>query len=304
MAMEYRGLHAGNKPSVLWRPVNLEEAWQLKRRFGDAALYVAGGTWLRTRWEAELAALPEHVVSLESVAALRSLHLQPDGSLTIGSAVRMAELLKHESIQERFPLLRLAVAQIAAPSVRNQATVGGNVMSGTGDLLPALLASDAVLIVYDGRRIDRIPIADWVELPSRPGELLLVGVKLGPMPAGHAPFFHKIGRREQFTPAVLTTAGWFAMDAAGRVREVRLSAGASSMKPLRLRHAEAAARWGIPEQVAAAVHQAAEEEMPAFADDFASAAYRKLTAANLIAAELLRNGRKGGAGDAGEPRHL
>ncbi|WP_438445220.1 FAD binding domain-containing protein [Gorillibacterium sp. sgz5001074] len=296
MAMESERLSAGGKKTVLWRPNTLEEAWQCKRRFGEAALYVAGGTWLRTRWEAELAPMPEHVVSLESIAALRSLHLQRDGHLTVGSAVRMAELLKHEAVRFASPLLRMAAAKIAAPSVRNQATVGGNVMTGTGDLLPALLASDAVLMVYDGRRTDRIPVSDWLSLSFRPAELLLVGMKLPALPASAVPFFHKIGRRERFSPAVLTVSGWFQTGEGGRIDEVRLAAGGGSMRPLRLKRSEEVARWSHPDQAAPGVYLAVEAEMPDFSDDYAPAVYRKRTAANLTAAELYRLGRRGGDG--------
>jgi xanthine dehydrogenase C subunit len=292
MAIEPNDLFTGKKRTILLCPSTVEEAWSYKRRFGDAALYVAGGTWLRTRWEADLApSEPEYMISLENIATLRSLHLQQDGSLTIGAAVRVAQLIKHDAVKTYYPLMSMAAAQIAAPSIRNQATVGGNIMTGTGDLLPALLASEALLIVYDGRRTDRIPVADWVEMTAKPAELMLAGVKIYPMKESHHPFYHKIGRREQFTPAIVSAAGWFYTEGDGRISRIRLAAGGFAFRPLRLRKAELAALWGQPGEVASAVHKAVEGEMPEVTDDYAPAAFRRLAAANLIAAELVRAGR-------------
>lgn len=293
MAMEQERWSAGGKKTVLWRPSTLEEAWQCKRQYGETALYVAGGTWLRARWEAGLSPMPEHAVSLEGIAALRSLHLQQDGHLTVGSAVRMSELLMSEAVRLICPLLRMGAAKVAAPSVRNQATAGGNVMTGTGDLLPAMLSSDAVLMVYDGRRMDRIPAADWMALSVKPPELLLVGMKLPPMREGAVPFFHKIGRRELFTPSVLTVAGWLQPGAEGRIEELRLSAGGAAMRPLRLKRSEDALRWCVPAQAVSAAFRAVGEELPDISDDYASGSYRKATAGNLVAAELYRLGQRG-----------
>lgn len=302
MALESRNVNPGGKPTMLWRPSSLEEAWQLKRRYGNSALYVAGGTWLRTRWEGGLApAMPEHVISLENIASLRSLHLQQDGSLTVGSVVRMAEVLYSEAVKEAAPLLKQAAYQIAAPSVRNLATVGGNVMTGTGDLLPALLASEALFIVYDGRRMDRIPAADWLELALKPAELLLAGIKLQPLPKDSRPFFHKVGRREEFTPSILSAAGWYLLDERGRVADIRLAAGGAAMKPLRLKRAEKTALGLEREHAASELHRAVSVEYPDYTDDYASASYRKLAAANLIAAELLDNPGMGGESNAVEP---
>ncbi|MDF2921958.1 MAG: hypothetical protein K0R57_872 [Paenibacillaceae bacterium] len=299
MAMESHELHLGPGETTVWRPNSVEEAWQYKQRFGGSALYVAGGTWLRTRWEArQLPSPPDCIISLENIAGLRSLSFQQDRELTIGACVRLAELLSSGVIAESFPLIMLAAANIAAPSIRNQATIGGNVMSGVGDLLPALIAAEAEMLIYDGRRTDRIPVEDWVELKSRPEELLLTGLRLHAVAVKHRCFFHKIGRREQFTPSIITAAGWYHAEADGQIAKIRLAAGSSAMKPMRLRQAEIAALIGKPASLAADVHRAVRSELPELADDYASADYRKLAAANLIAAELLNNG---GGTDAAKP---
>src|SRR4029453_18082455 len=55
----------------------------------------------------------------------------PDGGLRIGASVRNSDLAANELVQSRYPLLSQAVCGGASGQLRNQATVGGNLLQRT-----------------------------------------------------------------------------------------------------------------------------------------------------------------------------
>ncbi|WP_127529753.1 FAD binding domain-containing protein [Paenibacillus kobensis] len=290
--MEWTGhsehLTAAVGMTQVWRPDTTEEAWRLKRQYGTFASYVAGGTWLRTRWESGSSVLPPYLISLDKIAPLQAIQQleseQEAVELRIGAAVTLAAIESHPLAGGAVPLLGKAVSAVAAPSVRRQATIGGNVMSRSGDLIPALLALDAVIVSYSQGQYERQPLAEWLAGDGGDCDKLTVGFELKQV--GGSCWFRKIGRRETFTPSVITIACAYRADStAGRLLDVRIAVGGAGMAPVRLYEAETAAESGAS---GASVYAAVRKGIPSVADDYASAAYRRMAAANVIAAELDR----------------
>jgi len=290
------------QPAV-WLPDSVEEALQLKKSWGDQAVLVAGGTWLRPRWENGLSPMPEHLISLERIAALGALTAEGDGGLRIGAALGLSALMCHPLLQLKGRLLVRACADIAAPSVRNLATLGGNVMTRTGDLLPALLVMDAQMSCTDGGAERTWPLAEWLQRSSfsppgpSPQELLLAIVL---PPAGAVDgFYVKVGRREAFTPSVVTVAGRLGLHSDGTIAALALAAGGGAAVPARFAELEAAAA-GQPmsKPLLNRLHADIMEQYQAATDDYADIPYRKMTAANLIVSELYKAWRHGGGMDA------
>ncbi|KAA9005503.1 molybdopterin dehydrogenase [Paenibacillus spiritus] len=275
------------------RPRSLHEACGLKRDLGSAAVYIAGGTLLRTQWENGTSALPATLIDLRGVPELtgiaRGEYGLAIGALTTLSACRVSGLLA-----EAAPAVKEAARCIAAPSVRNLGTAGGNIASGTGDLLPALLAASAEVELFDGTFRSRLGLEGWLdgraEGAHRP-EQLLTGVILPPAAkaAGERRFqwFRKVGRRETFTPSLVTAAAAGTILADGRLEGVRIAAGGGSGRPHRLKEAEALLEGAVfSEALLAPLYDAARSGFRTYADPFASEDYKKKTAANLIAAGL------------------
>ncbi|MFC5452226.1 FAD binding domain-containing protein [Paenibacillus aestuarii] len=287
------------QPSV-WLPDSVEEALKLKQRWGDQAVLVAGGTWLRPRWENGLSPLPEHLISLERIPALGALTVEGGGELRIGAACGLAALQRHPLLQLKGRLLVRACADIAAPSVRHLATLGGNVMTRTGDLLPALLVMDAHVSSTDGSAEGTWPLAEWLKRGPSPQELLTAIVI---PPAGEPDgFYVKVGRREAFTPSVVTVAGKLALHSDGTIAALALAAGGGAAVPARFEELEAAAvGQPLTKALLRWLHTGVMEQYQAVADDYAGVAYRKQTAANLIISELYKAWRQGGGIDAIKP---
>lgn len=303
MTMEFAAATAA--PAV-WQPQAVREAYLLKRRWGSGGTYVSGGTLLRTRWEPGLERMPSHLIHLGAVRGIAGVKPMPD-RLAVGSQTTLAACGSEPLLRESFPLLAEAARAIASPSVRQLATLGGNVMSAIGDALPALLLYDAELVWFgkDGYRTE--PLAAWLKRRSVQAEdphELLAHIHLPcaaaarhsedsppAQQAGRRPkrfaAYRKVGRREAFTPSVVTVAVSGELAADGRYYGVRLAAGGGQTRPDRFGRLE---QWleGRPAEsgTLAALHERLMEQFEPQPDAFADAAYRKRTAAHLITAML------------------
>jgi len=86
----------------------------------------AGGVDLLSLVKERLLA-PDRVVSLLRIDALRQVVAAKDGT-RIGALVTLAQLASHAGVKASYGALATAAANTATPQVRNQATVGGNLL--------------------------------------------------------------------------------------------------------------------------------------------------------------------------------
>src|ERR671918_3045613 len=113
------------------RPRDLAAALALRAQAGrnDAsAEYIAGGTDMVQLLQ-EYVRRPERLVSLAGLPDNR-IDVGPQG-LRLGAAATMAEVTAHRAVIEQFPVISEALLNSASPQVRNQATMGGNLLQRT-----------------------------------------------------------------------------------------------------------------------------------------------------------------------------
>src|SRR5437868_14110255 len=118
-------------PFTLDRPRDLTAALALRAQAGrnDApAEYIAGGTDMVQLLQEDVRR-PERLVSLAGLLDKR-IEIGPQG-LRLGAAATMAEVAAHPAVIEQFPLISEALLASASPQVRNQATMGGNLLQRT-----------------------------------------------------------------------------------------------------------------------------------------------------------------------------
>src|SRR5215218_4690408 len=118
-------------PFILERPRDLADALAFGAQAGrnDApAEYIAGGTDMMQLLQ-EYVRRPDRLVSLAGLLDNR-IDAGPQG-LRIGAAATMAETAAHPAVIEQFPVISEALLNSASPQVRNQATMGGNLMQRT-----------------------------------------------------------------------------------------------------------------------------------------------------------------------------
>jgi xanthine dehydrogenase YagS FAD-binding subunit len=118
-------------PFTLERPRDLAAALAFRAQAGrnDApAEYIAGGTDMVQLLQ-ENVRRPERLVSLAGLLDSR-IEASPQG-LRLGAAATMADLAAHPAVIEQFPVIAEALLNSASPQVRNQATLGGNLLQRT-----------------------------------------------------------------------------------------------------------------------------------------------------------------------------
>jgi carbon-monoxide dehydrogenase medium subunit len=181
---------ARNSPEWL-APTTLEEALELRTRYGDEATIVAGGTFIGILMSQNIM-VPQVLLTLRYVRELAfiedqrnggypqdvPLHDRRDNPLRIGAMTTHREVERSAVIRQGLPILAYTFALVASPRVRNQATVGGvladaDYASDPPTMLNALNAR-AVARSLGGER--EIPIEELItgyyETSLRPDELL------------------------------------------------------------------------------------------------------------------------------------
>ena len=132
-------------------PASIEEALHILDEYAGNIEIIAGGTDMCVDEHPELDAMLD-ITKL----GLDGIRLEGD-VLCLGSCVTYDAIIKSQTVKETFRALWDASNVLADMTVRNIATVGGNICSAvpSGDAIPPMLACDAafVLISKEGERI-------------------------------------------------------------------------------------------------------------------------------------------------------
>ncbi|SDY18373.1 carbon-monoxide dehydrogenase medium subunit [Evansella caseinilytica] len=294
-------------------PKSLHEAWKLYHDGKESSCYISGGTWLRTQWEANPEGTAKQLICVDCLPGLQTISTSSDDGetmVTIGAAATLSQCLESPVIGESFSGFITACRNIAAPAIRNQATVGGNILTAAGDTIPSLLVIDAQLHWFNGTDIESQPLSDWLRERENDGaneeERILVSVtipvKKQEKKGTAFSFYTKVGRREAFIPSVVTVAGTGMLTIEGTLADVALAAGGGTTVPGRLPDVEALLhRARFSPELLKKVHEKIMTDYSPPPDPFAGVYYKKTVAANVIIGELYRlqeqqSDDKGGVG--------
>lgn len=168
------------------RPKTVQDAVELLDQVGDKGRILAGGTDL-IGWLTEDLVTPEILVDIKGIESLNTLTLNGD-TLTIGSRVTVADIMKSEIIRKHFPLFYEMAGMLACTGIRNRATIVGNISSAVPccDNGPVLLVYGAMIHVQSVAGTRDIPMDDWFLAPRKTalktGEMV-TGISV-PLPAG------------------------------------------------------------------------------------------------------------------------
>jgi xanthine dehydrogenase small subunit len=255
------------------RPTDLQQALTILAEEPETTV-VAGST----DWGVDVnlkGARARLVLAIDRLEALRGWTVGDD-EVRIGAALTLSEIERR--LDGRLPLLAALFPQFASRLIRNGATLGGNLGTGSpiGDAPPVLLALEAGVVLASTEGERTVPLAEYFtgyrESVRQPGELITEVVV--PLPAATTTAFHKIAKRPFDDISSVAVAFALGIDD-GTVRPARIGLGGVAATPIRALATEAALEgtaWN-DDTVEAAAHVLAGEGTP-IDDQRASARFR------------------------------
>ncbi len=254
------------------RPTDLTEALGLLADAG--ATPVAGATDLGVEINLR-GTRPRLLIAVDRLEELRDLRWSGD-ELRIGAGLTLTEIERR--LAGRVPVLDQLFWQFASRPIRNGATLGGNLGTGSpiGDSPPVLLALDAdvVLVSTTGER--QVRLADYFtgyRTSLRRRDELIKEIVV-PLPLAPLTAFHKVAKRRY--DDISSVAIGFGLDVSdGVVGSARIGLGGVAATPVRAVETEAAltGRQWTQETVDRAAAVLAAEGTP-IDDQRSSARYR------------------------------
>ena len=264
------------------RASSVAEAVQLLAD-NEGAKVLAGGHSLIPMMKLRLAT-PEVLVDIGRIESLRGIEAS-DGGLRIGALTTFAEIASSDLVKQHAPVLAEAASLVGDPSVRNRATIGGNVSHGdpASDSPTVLTALGAVLNVTGPGGERSINVADFptglLENTLAEDEVL-TSVSVSSLPSGsgsaYVKFPHPASRYSVVGAAVIVTVQ------GGRCALARVAVGGIETTPTRASSVEAAlvgSDLSDGALDAAAASLANDLTGDPMSDIFASAEYRQAMAA-------------------------
>lgn len=255
------------------RPSCLDEALHILATEPDATV-VAGstdhGVLVNVR-----GARPDNVLAVDRLPELRGITRTAD-HVEIGAAQTLSEI--ERALGAEIPLLGQLLPQFASRLIRNSATLGGNLGTGSpiGDTPPVLLALEASLVLASAAGERVVPLEEYFtgyrQSVRRPDELITAVRIPGPLQPLTA--FHKIAKR-RFDDISSVAVGHALTVTDGVVTKARIGLGGVAATPLRAYATEGflVGRPWTAETVTAAAEVLRGEGTP-MSDHRASAAYR------------------------------
>ena len=268
-------------------PGSLAEAVNLLTEHGASAKLLAGGTDLLPRMKRQKSS-PKVVIDLNRIIDLSFITIR-ENALHIGAGTRLAMLYDSPVIRDKAAALADAIHVMSSPSIRNRATIGGNLCNASrcADTPAPLLVLDACvkLLGPDGER--SVPIGSFFTARDNgSGKTVLRADEVMteviiPLQTGNSTFL-KLGRRRGSSTAIISVAAFVTMTN-GKFNNVRIAVSAFGSTPIRSEKIEMAL-MGAPVNAKTIAQAAAriKDEINPIADFRASAAYRTDMAAVLI----------------------
>ncbi len=226
-------------------PESLDELLSLLQGLNNAEVkLLAGGTDFVPRLSKELDEIPKkqkppmHIIYLGNTG---NNEIKEDSdNIYVGSLATLTGIEENNLIKQHFPVLTQAMKETAGHTVRNIATIGGNIMNASpaADSITPLLVLDAqfVLTGIEGSRT--ISAKDFFKGPGSTAidknEILTtIVIKKGKGKAA----FKKLGRRKAETLSVVNAAAYIEIEN-GIFKAARLALGAVAPTAVRCYKAE------------------------------------------------------------------
>lgn len=220
---------------------SVEEAVSLLSDRGDRVHVIAGGTDVLVRMKkGELVA--DRLINISQISELDYIRYDGHQGLSIGALTSIETISKAQAVRDHLPALSEAAGLLGTPTIRRQATIGGNLCNAapSADMAPALLVAEAKARVRSLRGERWIPLREFFLGPGQTAikrEELFTEILVPDLPAGCGTVYLKHTRTRGADLAIVGVAATVRVD--GRVvKDCRIALGAVAPTPMRAREAE------------------------------------------------------------------
>jgi CO/xanthine dehydrogenase FAD-binding subunit len=263
------------------------------RELAATGALIAGGTDILVRMRA--GGVVPRLIDVSSLADPPPVVVGHDGVVELSAMAPISKVVG--ALEGRLPAIEHSAVLFGSVQIRNRATIGGNLQNASpaADMIPPLVAADAVLIIEGPDGLREVPVSEFATGPGRtvlqPGEwIATVRVVL---PEGEEGF-RKLGGREAMAISVANLAWRWRREEDGTLTGVRLALGAVAPTVIRSRHTEAVLEGRAPasDVVAEAARALAADVSPI--DDVRGSAWYRREVVGRMLEEAVRVGPEGG----------
>jgi CO/xanthine dehydrogenase FAD-binding subunit len=252
------------------RPTSLGDAHAALKEHGKKARVLAGGIEL-------ILFTPADVETLIDLSCLSLSYVKEgDGGLTVGATTTMTEVLEAPVMRD-YPNDAVVnmLQNVASPLLRNQATMGGTLVSANpwSDVITLFLALDAKVKLYNGKT-RTVALSEIYPTRTHLSQAILTEVVLPKYPSGTYAAFKQFSRTG-FDVALLNCACWVQIEE-GICTKARVIVGGTPRLGTSVPEAEKALIGALlTDETVERVAEIARDATETRDDRRASAAYRK-----------------------------
>ena len=231
-------------------PKTIPDAVALLQKHGDEAKILAGGHSLIPAMRLRLAE-PGYLIDISGIGGLDYIQ-EESGQLRIGAMTCEAALEESEIVRSQYPLLLDTAKMIADPSVRNMATVGGNLAHGdpANDHPATMLALRASVVAEGPNGTREIKIDDFFPdffTTALSEDEILTEIRIPSPPSASGGAYLKIERKVG-DYAAAAVACQLNIDSSGSIENIGLGLTNVGSTPIRASSAEELLKGKKPDE--------------------------------------------------------
>ena len=217
-------------------PETKEEALKILKEEGANACIVAGSTNVLPDIKIKKLS-PKILIDITAIKELRGIDKKKD-KICIRPLTTIAELANSELILKESKVLIQAAEQFADPLVRNNATIGGNLVTASpaADMAVPLLTLDALVKIERVRQKREVKLKEFFLGPGKTflqDDEMIVGIEFEQSDINKNGYFIKIGQRKAMAISIASVAVNLEVRQ-NKIIQIRIAAGSVALMPIRL----------------------------------------------------------------------
>ena len=180
---------------------------------------------------------PKILIDVTAIEELRGIDKKKD-KICVGPLATIAELINSELILKEGKVLIQAAQEFADPLVRNNATIGGNLVTASpaADMAIPLLTLDALIKIESFREKREVKLKEFFLGPGKTvlqDDEMIVGIEFEQSDINKNGYFIKLGQRKAMAIAIASIAVNLEVRQ-NRIIRIRVAAGSVAPTPIRL----------------------------------------------------------------------